>query len=1055
MKGIFPLLLLVSTITLHAQNPVCYVYHGCGGATVAAYPGDPQWTNITYEFQRFFEGNWVTVHQTIENYHLVTPGDISLATQYRAIMRNNETLRQIISNSVIVDPARFNEAVARPEPKLTFYWGTIATNWSNYLRVQPTSLPNLDGMRPPFTFTIKKKDGSVVDQKLSSNLVIFDRNIEANQEYVVIVKDYCNQVDSVTGNIAFAARGRVVDVNCSGASVELYNAFVGENFNGRLPLTYGLAPLHDTILSTAVPQSIIDGISYNYSEGLITGLTEKRYVLSAKDRFGVISRYSVINTGIDYPTAALRGYGSYGGFCEYYVNLMGVYPEHGVRLAGTSDPYIFTPGLTANNLRLGKTYEIVVRDSCGRLSEPTIIFFPAVDPVITSVVVDTEDCKTKLTVHAQTCSDTPEYMLKISRGNPGVWQPSNIFVYESITGCDTVFVRDGDKVIFQEICTGTLEADVLLYPVSDICGSPYELYVGADKGFPPYTFEISSDGINFSDPTEYAVFNWLPPAIYTVRITDACGNTFVTSPEDGVAGGLFEVTESGFMGECGSSEGYLRINIDPGTDIPVNYPPYKYSVKEIISGSGYNISYGSVIASGETTDTDFFIYDLPGSKRYGIFITNDCDDPFTLKDRAFNDFAISGCNQFVTVWNLAIPGGANTEITFNVATRGTVAYTWETIPAAYSGSGTFSGPEATISNLPAGAIIRLNIQPENLERFFIDGGIDRNRLTLVENWGSTAWTSMALAFSGCANLQITAVDVPDLSGLTNMALMFQYCTALDSPENINTWNTASVTNMSYMFAGATSFNRDIGSWNTSSANDMSGMFRNANAFDRDIGNWNTAAVSSMSEMFAWAYSFNRNISSWNTSSVNDMRDMFVEASGFSRNIGSWTLNPGVMLEYMFDGSGMSCIDYSATLAGWSANPNTPLNRVLGAADMQYGTAAEAARTYLTETLGWTIEGDSFANESCEGLITGITDTNSGELKKITAWMERDEIVINGITEKAVALLYDLKGNAIWIRKIGETGTNRINVNGLITGIYVLLVNENGKDSSIKLFIPGN
>ena len=1029
MKSVFALLLLVSTITLHAQNPVCYVYHGCGGATVAAYPGDPEWTNITYEFQRFFEGNWVTIHQTIENYHLVIPGDISVATQYRARLRNNVTLQEIISNSVIVDPARYNDAVVKPEPKLTFYWGTIATSGSNYVDVQPIASPFLTSMRPPFTFTIKKKDGPVFDQKLSTNVVRFDRNIEANQEYVVTVKDYCNQVDSVTGNIAFVPRGRIVERSCSGASMEVYSVFVGENFDGRLPLTFGLAPLHDTILSTAVPQSIIDGISYNYSEGIITGLTEKRYVLNAKDRFGVLSRYSVISTGIDYPVAVWRGYGSYGGFCEYYITLMGDYPEHGVRLAGTNDPYIFTPGLTVNNLRLGKTYEIVVRDSCGRLSKPTIQFFPAVDPVITSAEIYEEDCKTKLTVNAQTCSDNPEYLLKISQGNPGVWQSSNLFVYESITGCDTVFVRDGDNVIFQEVCTGTLQADAFIYPVSDICGSPYELIVDTDNGSPPYTFEISSDGINFSDPADDGFFTQLPPGIYTVRVTDACGQSVVIIPEDGIAGGLFEVTESGFIGECGASGGYLHINIDPGSDFPVNYPPYKYSVREIISGSGYNISYGSVITSGETTDTDFFIYDLPGSKRYGVFITNDCDDPFTLKDRAFNDFVISGCDQFISVWNLAIPGGADTEITFNVATGGTVAYTWETIPAAYSGSGTFIGPSATIGNLPAGATIRLNIQPENLKRFFIDGGIDRNRLTLVENWGSTAWTSMELAFNGCANLQITAVDVPDLSGVTSMELMFQYCIALDSPENINTWNTASVTNMSYMFAGATSFNRDIGSWNTSSVNDMSGMFREAYAFDRDIGTWNTAAVTSMSNMFAWA-------------------------SGFNRNIGSWTLNPGVMLEYMFDGSGMSCISYSATLAGWYANPSTPLNRVLGATGMQYGTYAETARAYLTGIMGWTIEGDSFVNESCEGLMTGITDTNSGELKKITAWMERDEIVINGITEKAVAVLYDLRGNAIWIRKIEETGTNRINVNGLITGIYVLLVNENGKDSSIKLFISG-
>jgi len=82
--------------------------------------------------------------------------------------------------------------------------------------------------------------------------------------------------------------------------------------------------------------------------------------------------------------------------------------------------------------------------------------------------------------------------------------------------------------------------------------------------------------------------------------------------------------------------------------------------------------------------------------------------------------------------------------------------------------------------------------------------------------------------------------------------------------------------------------------------------------------------------------------------------------------------------------------------------------------------------------------------------------NETELNKINAWLERDEIVISGITEnKAVATLYDLRGSSVLVRNLEKTTTNRINVNGLTTGIYMLQVNENGKRTGIKLQITGN
>ncbi len=266
--------------------------------------------------------------------------------------------------------------------------------------------------------------------------------------------------------------------------------------------------------------------------------------------------------------------------------------------------------------------------------------------------------------------------------------------------------------------------------------------------------------------------------------------------------------------------------------------------------------------------------------------------------------SVSSCgviinNDFVTVWDLASTGGPNTELTFGVATSGTVNYTWETIPTASSGTGTFSGSTATITGLPADATIRLFIQPVNFQRIIINNGTDQNRLTQIVQWGSTIWTSMQTAFSGCINLQVTATDVPDLSGVTDMSQMFEGCTNLNSPGNINNWNTAAVSNMYAMFFGASAFNQNISSWNTATVTNMGFMFFEATAFNQNIGTWNTAAVTDMRSMFNVASAFNQNISSWNTTAVTNMSSMFNRASAFNQNIGAWNTAAVTDMSWMF------------------------------------------------------------------------------------------------------------------------------------------------------------
>jgi surface protein len=286
-------------------------------------------------------------------------------------------------------------------------------------------------------------------------------------------------------------------------------------------------------------------------------------------------------------------------------------------------------------------------------------------------------------------------------------------------------------------------------------------------------------------------------------------------------------------------------------------------------------------------------------------------------------FGRASAQDFITRWNLATTGSGATQLSIGTATSGTVSYSWtEVSPGTASGSGTFSGATLTITGLPTGATIRLRIQPTNFQRIIVGNGADRNRLLDVEQWGTTAWTSMQNAFFGCSNLNISATDIPILTSVTRMDQMFQGCSSLNGPTNINSWNTSAVTVMVSAFLGASSFNQNIGSWNTANVVSMRNMFSNASSFNQNIGGWNTANVS-------------------------DMRGMFGFASAFNQNLGNWTLNSNVdMTSDMLGNCGMNCANYAATLIGWNATG--PNGRTLGATGRNYGSQATSARANWLE-----------------------------------------------------------------------------------------------------------
>lgn len=253
---------------------------------------------------------------------------------------------------------------------------------------------------------------------------------------------------------------------------------------------------------------------------------------------------------------------------------------------------------------------------------------------------------------------------------------------------------------------------------------------------------------------------------------------------------------------------------------------------------------------------------------------------------------------FITRWQLT---EGHDELHLILDRIGEVNYTWETVPASQSGSGTFALGEkmVKITNLPAGKVIRVRIATNNLTGFYTSYLIcpypavvnpDRENLIDLEQWGTIHWKKMENAFFECSKLDISATDMPDLSNVTSMCRMFAGCKSLSRIDRINKWSVSTIKNLSSMFNQAEKFNQDIGDWDVSSVKNMRSMFGQANSFNQDISKWDVSQVTDIGNMFCGAENFNQDIGRWAVSNVLNMNNMFAGATNFNQNIGNWDVS---------------------------------------------------------------------------------------------------------------------------------------------------------------------
>jgi len=195
---------------------------------------------------------------------------------------------------------------------------------------------------------------------------------------------------------------------------------------------------------------------------------------------------------------------------------------------------------------------------------------------------------------------------------------------------------------------------------------------------------------------------------------------------------------------------------------------------------------------------------------------------------------------------------------------------------------------------------------------------DTQKILDIVQWGDINWKKLQFVY--CIYLDCTANDNPIFLPASNLSYLFYYCEKLKATPQINNWNTANVTDMSYAFYNANLFNQSISNWNTQNVTNMSTMFFSADIFNQDITDWDTSKVTNMSYMFAGALAFNQNIGKWNTSNVTDMSHMF-KTSGLNQSLNNWDTSKVTNMELMFYNSNV----FNGDIGNWNTSSVTNMN----------------------------------------------------------------------------------------------------------------------------------
>ena len=205
----------------------------------------------------------------------------------------------------------------------------------------------------------------------------------------------------------------------------------------------------------------------------------------------------------------------------------------------------------------------------------------------------------------------------------------------------------------------------------------------------------------------------------------------------------------------------------------------------------------------------------------------------------------------------------------------------------------------------------------------------------ISSWDTSSVTNMSYMFSSCRTLtNIEALANWNTSSVTDISRMFSSCSTLTNIEALANWDTSSVTDISRMFSSCSTLTNieALASWNTSSVTNMWGIFNSCGRLTsiEALANWNTSRVASMSDMFGYCSNLTNieALASWDTSSVINMSGMFSSCSSLTNieALANWDTSSVKYMSSMF--SVCSRISNFVPISNWNISKVTRFDKML-------------------------------------------------------------------------------------------------------------------------------
>lgn len=199
-----------------------------------------------------------------------------------------------------------------------------------------------------------------------------------------------------------------------------------------------------------------------------------------------------------------------------------------------------------------------------------------------------------------------------------------------------------------------------------------------------------------------------------------------------------------------------------------------------------------------------------------------------------------------------------------------------------------------------------------------DENLDCVKLIDIEQWGTTKWGYFS--FNGCENMDMSAIDAPDLSFVNTLGSAFKDTNL--GVVNFSDWDVSNVTEMASMFRGCTRFNSDLSGWDVSKVIDMRYLFENCDSLTTDMSNWDVSKVENISYMFSLIDTFAFDVSGWDISNVTDMSGTFSECGGMNVNLSQWDVSKVTTMKYTFN-----LTDFNGDISNWNVGNVTNMSNM--------------------------------------------------------------------------------------------------------------------------------